>query len=318
MLVLLGCSESFSPKGPYQEQLVVYSVLTNVRSAQFVRVYSTYNPSGVDPYDNTSDSEITGAQVFLMAGGTTYAFRDTIVARDQTSRYTGGIHAYVADPMPVIRGDSYLLTVATPSMGTATGTSLVPTAGIASLANRYALESPGEYSEDILVTVYLSPQAFGYAVRLSLEFDVFIGGQWEPHRAEIPQSLKIGTGQGSALFNYPSLTRRQSQAQTTESVSFSHEAYVSLLGELDKQYPGLPIRFKDAVIVLTQADQPFYTYYSVANGFRDEFSIRTDEPDYSNISGGLGVFGSFANDTLVVPVAESIGYNRDSRVPAAR
>jgi len=43
-----------------------------------------------------------------------------------------------------------------------------------------------------------------------------------------------------------------------------------------------------------------YNYYGIANGFRDPNTIRVDEPDFTNIAGGVGVFGGFVQDTLVV------------------
>ena len=125
LAVLQGCSEPFSPKGPYEEQLVVYSVLSNTRNAQFVRVYTTYNPPGVDPYAETFDPAIRNAQVRLAVGGVTYTLRDTVVPRDQTARYTDSVHAYVADPLPVSRGDSYTLTVSTPTLGSVSAESAV-------------------------------------------------------------------------------------------------------------------------------------------------------------------------------------------------
>ena len=45
-----GCQNSFNPKGPYEEQLVVYSVLSTRSDTQYVRVYATYNPPGFDPH----------------------------------------------------------------------------------------------------------------------------------------------------------------------------------------------------------------------------------------------------------------------------
>ena len=56
------------------------------------------------------------------------------------------------------------------------------------------------------------------------------------------------------------------------------------------------VYFRQANCYLVQTDQALYVYYNVANGFRDAFSIRMDQPDYSNIEGGLGVFGSYNVD----------------------
>jgi hypothetical protein len=52
--------------------------------------------------------------------------------------------------------------------------------------------------------------------------------------------------------------------------------------------------------VLTQVEDNLYKYYNIVNGFQDEFSIRTDLPDYTNIRGGVGLFGAMTEDSVVV------------------
>ena len=57
---------------------------------------------------------------------------------------------------------------------------------------------------------------------------------------------------------------------------------------------------KRALVVLTQVDEDLYAYSKRVNGFEDPFSIRTDLPDYSNISGGHGIFGALVEDSVFV------------------
>jgi hypothetical protein len=59
-------------------------------------------------------------------------------------------------------------------------------------------------------------------------------------------------------------------------------------------------------------DYALSRYYSSTNGYLDQFSLRLDESIYSNISGGLGVFGSCARMTQLYRIhglyAEKFGY----------
>ena len=48
-----------------------------------------------------------------------------------------------------------------------------------------------------------------------------------------------------------------------------------------------------AVFTLMIFDENISNYYSTTNGFLDDFTIRIDEKDYSNIQGGLGIFGTY-------------------------
>jgi len=55
-----------------------------------------------------------------------------------------------------------------------------------------------------------------------------------------------------------------------------------------------------------QFDAALYNNYSVENLFRDPYTIRLDEADYTNILGGVGVFGSLAVDSTVRALPEQI------------
>jgi hypothetical protein len=64
--------------------------------------------------------------------------------------------------------------------------------------------------------------------------------------------------------------------------------------------------FTQALFYVVQFDVALWNYYSVANMFRDKLSVRTDEPDYTNINNGTGVFGSTTVDSLVWPIPHFI------------
>lgn len=90
-LCCLACDESFNPEGLFQPVLVVYSVLSNTKQSQYVRVYSTYDPPAFDPYDVTTDMPIRDAFVRIAQQSTSIVLRDTIVHRRDTSRYHDGL-----------------------------------------------------------------------------------------------------------------------------------------------------------------------------------------------------------------------------------
>ncbi|MEK6571100.1 MAG: hypothetical protein AABZ61_07005 [Bacteroidota bacterium] len=66
------------------------------------------------------------------------------------------------------------------------------------------------------------------------------------------------------------------------------------------------MRFVQAVFYLIQFDEPLWNYHNVANNLGERYSVRTDEPDYTNIKGGFGVFGSATIDSTVWPLPEKI------------
>jgi len=59
-------------------------------------------------------------------------------------------------------------------------------------------------------------------------------------------------------------------------------------------------------------DPSFAGYISTTNGFLDNLSIRLDEPNYSNVNCGLGIFGAFCYSQMTVGLSsdylQSLGY----------
>jgi hypothetical protein len=297
LILLAGCENAFSPKGPYMQQLVVYSILTTRSDTQYVKVYTTYNPSGFNPLEQATDTYVRGARVTIGKGDGSFLFRDTTIARIDQSRYSTDVAAYVAYPMPISRDSTYLLQVVS-DQGAANASVTVPGRGAVTANNPFVLNDPGRYAEDVSATVYLSPATAGYLLRILVTFEYLEGGVWKQSRAEVPFS---GTTQpnGDITLNYPILTRRTaSLISPTETVYFAVGAYEALLAQLQSRY-GI-IHLVSAAYILTQVEQNLYRYFNIVNGFQDQFSIRTDQPDYTDVQGGLGLFGAMTEDSVVV------------------
>ena len=98
---------------------------------------------------------------------------------------------------------------------------------------------------------------------------------------------------------YPQIRRRQ-QASGREAWVFPYVSYQRAILKILKSHEGQTVEFKRVIVAIIQADRHLYSYFSLVGGFRDEFSIRVDEPNYTNIDGGLGFFGSFTADSVSV------------------
>lgn len=300
LLVCSGCDRSFDPRGPYQKRLVVYSILSTRSDSQYVRVYTTYNPSGFDPLENSSDTYVPNARVTIASDTSTYTLRNIVTPRVDKSRYTTDIVAYVAYPLPLRVGRTYALTIASAD-GDASATATVPGKGLVEANNPFIMKAPEKYNEDISAKVRLSSLTQGYVVRLYVDFDTPLGEGLAHHRVEVPMS--IGGNDGlDVRVEYPRLKRRIVDRYVVyETVYFSLDAYKLFLQELTSQYGAFLLT--SATFILTQVDPNLYKYFNLANGFQDEFSIRTDQPDFSSVEGGYGVFGAMADDSVVVDLS---------------
>ena len=221
-----------------------------------------------------------------------------IIPRNDKSRYTDDITAYMAYPYRIQPGSTYRLNVSS-DKGSAQAVVEVPGKGDILANNPFVLKEPDKYDEDISVRIRHSSVTQGYMVRILLEFETRLGSQVTRHQEEIPQSVLSGGGI-AYQFEYPKITRRDENNRSGlyRIEYFTLEAYKTFLVDLKSRY-GV-ITLSGATYVLTQVDRNLYTYYNLVNGFQDPFSIRTDLPDYSSVQGGLGVFGALVEDSLHV------------------
>jgi len=285
---MVGCEEPFSPKGPFLDRTVVFSLLAARSDTQFVRVFRTYYPPHDNPYEVDWETPDTSVRVVLSDSTRSATLSDTVLTRGDGST----VHAYVAYPFHIEPGQQYSLHVAEPGRQEAVSSTTVPGQGSVLIENYEALfDLEAHRFDDLHLDVEISPQAAAYLPRLSVEFQVYSTGA--VLEREVPLDLRT-SDRGNEIPVYPDITHVASTGQRSYYFTYSLHAYAYTLRKIIADYGD--VYFRQANCYLVQTDQALYVYYNVANGFRDAFSIRMDQPDYSNIEGGLGVFGSYNVD----------------------
>lgn len=266
---IVGCDSTFNPDGPYKEKMVVYAVFSSRSDTQFVRVYTT------SPSRNPSTSTgISDARVMITQGDSVYQFRDSTLSPTR-------LKAYVAYRLHLTPGFRYGLSVTSPARGSVSSQ--------ATALYRGTMLTETNTSGNIIVRVFPGVNARAHIVRMYLEYESRNDSVWVPGRIEIP-SYVTATGE----FIYPKPISRE-----YTRFAFGASGYAIVVSHLHQRYPGGMVRLKGIRFVLTQLDDWLYAYYSTANGFPDTGTLRLDEPDYTNIDGGLGVF-AMSSETILV------------------
>lgn len=310
-LFLLCCNQSFDSRAPFQPQLVVFSVLSTDRTAQIVRLEGNYMPDGYDPLSSTADNEIPGAMVTVRDGSTTYRLRDTVMDRQDTSRYKSPLRAFVLSPFVAQPGKAYVVTVQAPGYPAATAIATMPGKGFpgTALTTPLVLDNPRGYegNTNIVCNALLSTAAKGYIGRLFVDYDVLIGTGWIEGRLEIPLGFIDPKVPDLKYVKYPQLTSRTADRI---AVIFENSVYNAVLQSLASgRYESNKLIFNRVVFQLLQADKNLFNYYNTTHAFRDAQSIRLDAPLFSNVSGGLGLVGAYTLDSLVHLLPENFIYN---------
>jgi len=299
---LPGCDQPFNPRAPFERKLVIFSVLATNRSEQFVRVSTNYDVPGFDPNENTTDPAMNDATVSVLSEGKTYTLRDTVLPRPDNERYKTPIICYVARPLDVTCGRAYELQVVSPTLGIARASLMVPEHCYVALRIDGAMYldyvpaiPPGIKDPGITVEGNFSKWAAGYVLRFFLKYEVLKDTVWVAEELEVPAVHWADSVAGIQL-RYPTVDRVQGSRYT---VVFMVNAYRWALRDIVNRYIANRVVFREARFQMTQLDGNLYKYYKTVNAFEDKGTIRLDQPDYSNINGGVGVFGAYAVDSLV-------------------
>jgi hypothetical protein len=283
--LFLSCDETFNPNGLHKPKMVVYAVMSTESDTQYVRVYATY-PVASNPPSMSTEPSVSDAQVTITQGTTVFSFRDTTLQRADTSRYRSAIKAYVAYGLRLEAGSQYLLTVVSPSFGRATASGVGLYRGV--------LITETDPYGNFLVRVFPGSNVRAFILRRFLEYQVRVDTTWITKLEEVPRAINSETGE---------LAYQRPVSRTITSVSFSASGYDIMVSRLRQRFPVGSLRLNRSFFRLTQLDDALYAYYSTANGFPDSGTLRLDEPDYTNINGGLGVFALTSTTVVAIDTA---------------
>jgi hypothetical protein len=313
-LAFVSCNQPFDPRGPLDRQLVVFTVFSTDRSAQFVRVNSTYMPDGFDPASYVAEPWLSDASATLKVVVKTCILRDTMLARADTSRYKTPMRMFTLSPFTPERGKTYLLTVHSASAGQAISSVVIPAKAAITLASpAYAiLETPLTATPEWVIpyTVNVGEGAGGYTSHLYIYYDVLKGSAWVEERVEVPlEPLNKDTTYSLDQPIYDEL--HQVTITKRATVQFRAGYLQTIIKRLTKvQYVNTHLIYKWIVLTVLQTDKNLFNYYKSVRGYQDPLSIRLDQPLYSRIDGGVGMVGAYTLDSLTVVLPEVFGGNR--------
>jgi hypothetical protein len=269
-------------------------------------------PSGYDAMAYTADGFVPNALVTIQDPGNTYVLRDTTFARPDTSRYKSALRAYVVRPLAISYGASYHVTVRSASFGEASSSVLVPRRPTLTMppTSILMLITPNAFQDEdeIAFTVDLGTGAKGWIGRFYICYNVFENGRWFEDRTPVPIAYIFPKVFSTVV--YGELTRA---GYNNHSASvYRNDVYRKTLVEiLTDKHPNSRIRFTNALFELVQVEEGLYNYYRIGHASSDVFSVRLDEPLYTNLAGGVGVVGAYTLDSLVQAYPENFPFNRD-------
>jgi hypothetical protein len=301
-----SCEENFSPKGDFQQKYILSCVIRGDTSLQTATISKSYNVDGYDPYANTDDPFLKDAYIRIWAGDNVYFMKDTSISRADTSRYKGPFHFfYLKDFMP---GNKAALEIEAilPDGKTLKGSTTLPEAVEWNYTNvdtsdTNAFRIPS-LTNDYFSFSWNQGSSLGwYLPRFVVIYSKLVDGVEERHQILVPEKYE----NNEPVYPFPTKNK---------VVSFQNSSLDSVFRQISEGDPNKShYKIYGGMLELLVFDENLSKYYSSTNGFLDDYTIRLDENDYTNIDGGLGIFGSYLKQKRGTKIASdyisSFGYS---------
>lgn len=320
-LLFISCDDSIDPKTAPEEGYVVFCLINCDTTFQTAYVSKTYDVEGLEPGVNKSDPAITDAAVSVKYLSNDYLFNNAVAERTDTSRYSNGFHYYFNNSLNV--KSKYIndtpkpitIKVALPGGGVLTSNSETIPAGDV-MFEKYLYMFPAgnnpktsEFkwrfflSQNLIKKYYFLPS-------LKIEYSRENGGISTPMTFEIP--LKKIYTENKEVPVYPVVTQNN-------YVNYVNDYITKGFLQLSE---GDPVKsnytINKLVFKIVLMDKNIASYYASNGTFEDEFSVRIEAADVSNINGGYGLFGVYAARTKEVKLdtnyIRTLGYKIGSKL----
>lgn len=254
-----------------------------------VYLAKVYDAPGTDPYLNTEDPEVMGAQIYIKFRGDEYKLKDTLVNRKDSSHYSGKQRYYYGAPLPVYANDSLSIVARMPNGTVLSSGTKVPQY----LDYESSIPFPRGFTTDVDVFKFGKNWEFYWRSKeidlcfpkMTIYYTQLINNREVAKTIEVP--LRVIDRNGVPTPLYPVANRDDKISY--ELASFDWAMNKISEGVAEKS----DFRILHVIFTVTEYDAPLSFYYSSVNGFLDNFSLRLDEPVFTNINGGYGLFGSY-------------------------
>ena len=282
-LLCYSCNNTFDPNAPFRERYALNGIMRNDTTMQIVTLTRSYQPSdGVNPLSNTQDPAIVGAEVNLWYKDTLYPMRDTTFVRTDTSRYKDSVHCYyVSNLMP--EENQYVdIEALLPNGRLLKSSTQLPDIGYGSFwdgSNDLTIPPTGK---DFIYISWTTQPGIIYSPRAYIVY--YVLGSSVPQEFLLPLFFINQDGKQVPVFTNPS---------KTNFVQINMGTITQYLNEIPQGGNKKNYSIGGLTIEVLVYDQYLSTYYLSLQAGLDAFTVRLDSPDFTNVQGGYGIFGSY-------------------------
>ncbi len=304
LLIIPSCDQSLNPKGDYYERYALNCILSGDTSYQVAMISHSYEVDGYDPYTNTADPAVTGADLRLWYNDSVFVFRDSVVSRSGNTLYDDSLRIYYLKNIHIDFNKTIEIEALLPNGRRLRSTTTSAKEIIFDEPNNSKVIPP---INTPLVHIYWNKYGVNglFYTTFTVTYFKKVNGQTEKHTIAMP--LKYNLADGEKIPVYPPISGLPAVVYNPDVIKQTLES----ISEGDPDKGNYSILINNPIKVYS-LDGNLERYYS-STITENNFTVRLDENDYSNITGGFGVFGSYIikeyNIRFLAEFITELGYN---------
>lgn len=297
----VSCSESFDPYGELKDGYVLNCIIRGDTTFQTATLSRTYLVTNNDPYSSTIDPALRNAVIRIWNGDSLVTMKDTVVDRESTSKYKYPYRLYYTNKFVLNSGKS-LEIEARLENGQKLKSFTIPPPPVQ--FSQIEKNIPYQNKESVYFAWNSGIINQTYVTRLSIYYTKKVNGVDKFMTKEIP--LRYENYDNNFVPIYPIVTNNNFLSVGMETVT---EA-MKLISEGDGNKGNYEIM--GAYLEVIALDKNLSAYFNSTARSLDNFSVKLDETDFTNIENGFGLFGIYLRNTYLVPFTpayiRSFGY----------
>jgi hypothetical protein len=305
IITVVSCNEDFNPYGEFVEKYAFTCILKSDANYQTATLFRSYRPDGFDPYSYTTDPSVTGADVRIWYNDSVFVFKDSSVARQDTSRYKTPFSFYYNNQFRIENRKTIEMEVLLPNGRRLRSSSITPSQ--INFDNKSDVTIPAGTKNIIQIFWNSVDEGIFFLPKLSIRYKQNINGEIVNKTKEVPQRYVFQSDEPIPV--YPS-------ANSALTVVYDLNAIARTLQEIsegDPQKQNYSI-YENLGFEVIAFDIPTTRYISSTGGSVDDLTVSVDVADYTNVEGGFGLFGSYSKRDytrlrFLQDYIDSFGYN---------
>lgn len=295
ILAIYSCEEGdVSVNAEFKTQYSLNCVLSGMHDTQYVSILQSYPlaDDGITPA--IDDPFVKGAEVKIWYKDQVLFFNQAKRARDESSVFEDSLTYYYRAGFKPEFGAEVKIEALLLNGRRLTALTKIPdkiTSNLADLEDDDpAREIPGEYSEEVKLTWTSTISGLYYHPRIFIVY--WKNDGWGDKRYTYEAPLFYTELEGEFVPNYATPT-------IGGGITFRLDAFsraMTLLSESDPNKTDYRIMYASIDIIIF--DSHLSAYYASTGREADEFSIKLQELDYTNVQNGYGIFGSYITQSI--------------------